>query len=152
MPEEIKGDGQRDERIDIPSSPFGSCERREMTLKLMKERRCVGPVSLQRWPAVCVGGGGGSLGRPRPSVLQLPPTTPHLPLAEKRSGMGKVHLNTNHHWTGTNSGLCVPPGHLYVQVGMCANRWGQFPQTYTHIPPLPSSATSGLPGPPGPDP
>lgn len=52
MLKEIKGDRQRDERIDIFSSPFGSLWEEENYFKaaaLMKEKGVMADVSLQRW-------------------------------------------------------------------------------------------------------
>lgn len=49
---EIKGDRQRDERIDIFSSPFGSLWEEENYFKaaaLMKEKGVMADVFLQRW-------------------------------------------------------------------------------------------------------
>jgi len=52
MLKEIKGDRQRDERIDIFSSPFGSLWEEENYFKadaLMKEKGVMADVFLQRW-------------------------------------------------------------------------------------------------------
>ncbi len=52
MLKEIKGDRQRDERIDIFSSPFGSLWEEENYFKaaaLMKEKGVMPDVFLQRW-------------------------------------------------------------------------------------------------------
>lgn len=52
MLKEIKGDRQRDERIDIFSSPFGSLWEEENYFKaaaLMKEKDVMPDVFLQRW-------------------------------------------------------------------------------------------------------
>ena len=52
MLKEIKGDRQRDERIDIFSSPFGSLWEEENYFKaaaLMKEKGVTPDVFLQRW-------------------------------------------------------------------------------------------------------
>ena len=52
MLKEIKGDRQRDERIDIFSSPFGSLWEEENYFKaaaLMKEIGVKADVFLQRW-------------------------------------------------------------------------------------------------------